>query len=179
MSVIFLASILMVPFGAIHDKNHSIFGLNASAWSLFWEDVANIAFAVVLYRLRRNALIVFTVVMAALLCWSSQRAGNIYGGWSTRSFWDGGVRVAFSFSAGLLLYRMRWRPRSPFGFLSLSALLLIAFITPFADGGWRREDAGDHHWLSVARRPGCWFHRYGRESKSSAAWQERSLTRST
>lgn len=138
---IFLASILMVPMGAIHDKGHSIFGLNAPAWSLFWEYVANIVFAVVLYRLRRNALIVFTVAMAMLLCWASHRAGNIYGGWSTRSFWDGGVRVAFSFSAGLLIYRMGWRPRNPLGFISLSVLLVAAFMMPYAEGAWIREDA--------------------------------------
>jgi peptidoglycan/LPS O-acetylase OafA/YrhL len=141
MAVIFLASILMIPFGSIHDRGHSIFGLNAPAWSLFWEYVANIAFAVVLYRLRRNALVVFTLVFAALLCWASHRAGNIYGGWSTRSFWDGGVRVAFSFSAGLLVYRTKWLPRSPFGFISLSALLTTAFMMPYADGAWIREDA--------------------------------------
>jgi peptidoglycan/LPS O-acetylase OafA/YrhL len=141
ITIIFLASILMVPFGAIHDKGHSIFGLNAPAWSLFWEYVANIAFAVVLYRLRRNALIISTLIMAALLCWASHRAGNIYGGWSTRSFWDGGVRIGFSFSAGLLIYRTGWRPRSPFGFISLSALLTIAFMMPYADSAWVREDA--------------------------------------
>ena len=140
-AIIFLASILMVPFGAIHDKGHSIFGLNAPAWSLFWEYVANIAFAVVLYRLRRNALILFTLVMAVLLCWASHRAGNIYGGWSTRSFWDGGVRVAFSFSAGLLVYRTAWRPRNPFGFISLSVLLVAAFMMPYTVGAWVREDA--------------------------------------
>jgi peptidoglycan/LPS O-acetylase OafA/YrhL len=77
IAIIFLASILMVPFGAIHDKGHSIFGLNAPAWSLFWEYVANIAFAFVLYRLRRNALILFTLITAALLCWASHRAGNL------------------------------------------------------------------------------------------------------
>jgi len=141
IAIIFLASILMVPFGAIHDNGHSIFGLNAPAWSLFWEYVANIAFAVVLYRLRRNALILFTLVMATLLCWASHRAGNIYGGWSTRSFWDGGVRVAFSFSAGLLVYRTGWRPRNPFGFISLSVLLVAAFMMPYTDGAWIREDA--------------------------------------
>ncbi len=141
IAVIFVASILLIPFGAIHGNGHSIFGLNAPAWSLFWEYVANIAYAVVLYRLRRNALIVLTLIMAALLCWASHRAGNIYGGWSTRSFLDGGVRVAFSFSAGLLVYRTGWLPRSPFGFISLSALLLLAFMMPYAYRGWMREDA--------------------------------------
>lgn len=141
IAMIFLTSILMVPFGAIHDKDHSIFGLNAPAWSLFWEYVANITYAVVLYRLRRNALMLFTLVMATLLCWASHRAGNIYGGWSTRSFWDGGARVAFSFSAGLLVYRTEWRPRNPFGFISLSVLLVAAFMMPYADGAWIREDA--------------------------------------
>ena len=141
MALVFLASILMTPFGAIHDNGHSLFGLNAPAWSLFWEYVANLAYAIVLIRLRRGLLILFTLVMAALLCLASHRAGNIFGGWSTRSFWDGGVRIAFSFSAGLLVYRRKWRLRSPLGFLSLSALLVAAFVMPYAEGAWIREVA--------------------------------------
>jgi peptidoglycan/LPS O-acetylase OafA/YrhL len=141
MLLVFTASVLMVPFGAIHDKGNSIFGLNAPAWSLFWEYVANLVFAVALYRLRRNALIVLTLVMAVVLCWSSHRAGNLYGGWSLRSFWDGGTRIGFAFPAGLLVYRMGWRPRTRLGFGTLSVLLIFALVIPYADHGWIREAA--------------------------------------
>ena len=139
MAVVFAASILMVPYGAIHDGGRSLFGLNAPSWSLFWEYVANLIFALVLYRIRRGALIALTLIMAVVLCWASHRAGNLYGGWSTRSFWDGGVRIAFSFPAGLLVYRMHWRLRTPLGFVALSILLILAFAMPYAQGAWIRE----------------------------------------
>jgi peptidoglycan/LPS O-acetylase OafA/YrhL len=141
MAIVFAASIFMVPFGAIHGGGRSIFGLNAPAWSLFWEYVANLAFALVLYRLRRGALIALTLVAAAALCWASHRAGNLYGGWDTRSFWDGGVRIAFSFPAGLLVYRMGWRLRTPLGFVALAILLVLALTMPYAQGAWIREAA--------------------------------------
>jgi peptidoglycan/LPS O-acetylase OafA/YrhL len=139
MAVVFLASILMVPYGALHDQGRSLFGLNAPSWSLFWEYVANFVFAIVLYRFRRGALIVLTLASALLLCWASQRAGNLYGGWSLHSFWDGGVRIAFSFPAGLLIYRMGWRWRTRLGFGVLSILLVLALAMPYATGAWIRE----------------------------------------
>lgn len=139
MALIFVASVTMIPYGALHDHGRSIFGLNAPAWSLFWEYMANIAFAVVMFRLRRGALVAFTLASAALLCWASHRAGNLYGGWSLPSFWDGGIRVAFSFSAGLLVYRLGWRPSHRLGFLGLSLLLVLALAYPYAQGAWIRE----------------------------------------
>jgi peptidoglycan/LPS O-acetylase OafA/YrhL len=141
MALVFAASVLMVPFGAIHDDGRSLFGLNAPALSLFWEYVANLLFAVVLYRIRRGALLALTLAMAALLCWAGHRTGNLYGGWSLTSFWDGGVRLAFSFPAGLLVYRMGLRLRNRLGFVGLSVLLVLALVMPYAHGAWIREVA--------------------------------------
>jgi peptidoglycan/LPS O-acetylase OafA/YrhL len=139
MAIIFAASILMVPYGALHDQGRSLFGLNAPSWSLFWEYIANIVFAVGLYRIRRGALIALSLLMAIVLCWASQRAGNLYGGWSVRSFWDGAVRIAFSFPAGLLIYRLGWRLRTRLGFGALSILLILMLAMPYAKGAWVRE----------------------------------------
>jgi peptidoglycan/LPS O-acetylase OafA/YrhL len=141
MAVIFAASVLMIPFGAIHGGGRSLFGLNAPSWSLFWEYIANVIFAIGLYRIRRGGLLALTLVMAGWLCWASQRAGNLYGGWSTNSFWDGAVRIAFSFPAGLLVYRCGWRPRNRLGFVGLSLLLFLALAMPYAQGAWIREAA--------------------------------------
>jgi peptidoglycan/LPS O-acetylase OafA/YrhL len=77
--------------------------------------------------------------MAAVLCWASYRAGNLYGGWSSSSFWDGGVRIAFSFPAGLLVYRFGRRLRNRLGFVGLSVLLVLALAMPYAQGSWIRE----------------------------------------
>ena len=141
VACIFLASILLLPYGTMGERGLNLFGLNAPAWSLFWEYVANLVFAVALYRLRRRALVTLTLVAAAVLCWVGHRAGNLAGGWSARNFWDGGARVAFSFPAGLLVYRMGWRPRTWCGFGTLSGLLVLALVMPYAKGAWGREAA--------------------------------------
>jgi peptidoglycan/LPS O-acetylase OafA/YrhL len=43
--------------------------------------------------------------------------------------------------AGLLVYRLKWRLRTPLGFGSLSLLLLLALVMPYARGAWMREAA--------------------------------------
>jgi peptidoglycan/LPS O-acetylase OafA/YrhL len=138
---IFAASILLIPFGAMKERANNLFGLNAPAWSLFWEYVANVVFAIALYRVKRSVLAALTVVAAGLLCWAGYRAGNLAGGWNSRNFWDGGARVAFSFMAGLLVYRMGWRLQTRLGFGTLSILLMLALAMPYARNGWVREAA--------------------------------------
>jgi peptidoglycan/LPS O-acetylase OafA/YrhL len=141
VALMFAASLLLIPYGVMNERGQNLFSLNAPAWSLFWEYVANVVFGIVLYRLRRGALLALTVAAAVLLCWVGHRAGNLLGGWSARSFWDGGARVAFSFMAGLLVYRMGWRLRTRLGFGALSVLLMLALVMPYAKGGWIREAA--------------------------------------
>jgi len=141
MALIFLMSVLVIPFGVMKERGFNNFSLNAPSWSLFWEYIANIVFGIFLNRIPRWALIVLTVVGAVWLCWAGYHAGNLYGGWNTGSFWDGGARVTFSFSAGLLIYRMKWLLRSPLGFVSLSALLMLILVSPFKTGAWMREAA--------------------------------------
>jgi peptidoglycan/LPS O-acetylase OafA/YrhL len=141
VALMFAASLLLIPYGAMKERSQNLFSLNAPAWSLFWEYVASLVFGVALYRMKRGLLAVFTVLAAVLLCWVGHRAGNLSGGWSSQNFWDGGARVAFSFMAGLLVYRMGWRLRTPLGFGGLSALLALALAMPYASGGWVREAA--------------------------------------
>jgi peptidoglycan/LPS O-acetylase OafA/YrhL len=141
VALIFAASLLLIPFGAMKERSQNLFSLNAPAWSLFWEYVANVVFGIALYRIRRGLLIALTIAAAALLCWTGYHAGNLSGGWSSRNFWDGGARVAFSFMAGLLVYRMGWRLRTRLGFGALSVLLALALVMPYANGGWIREAA--------------------------------------
>ena len=141
IGLVFVASILLIPYGAMRERGRNLFSLNAPSWSLFWEYIANLIFGLVLYRLRRGALIALTVTAAIWLCWIGHLAGNLSGGWSARNFWDGGGRVAFSFPAGLLIYRLGWRFRTPLGFGALSLVLLLALAMPYARGAWVREAA--------------------------------------
>lgn len=130
--VIFLASIFMIPFPVVQDRAFNCFGFDAPAWSLFWEYIANIVFAVVLWRVGRRLLFILTIVAAMVLCVVCYRAGNLMGGWGKGNEWDGGASVAFSFLAGMLVYRSKWIIKNKLGFVGMAILLFLAFVSPFS-----------------------------------------------
>ena len=129
--LLFICSLFLIPFPIMEDRAFNLFGFNAPAWSLFWEYVANIFYAFVLYKVGRRSLAALTFLAAIGICIVSHQAGNLLGGWSKDNFLDGGARVAYSFLAGLLLYRFNWIIKNKFGFISLAALLFLAFIMPW------------------------------------------------
>ena len=139
VTLMFLASIFLIPYPVMQERSFNLFSLNAPAWSLFWEYIANIFYALILYRLSRRPLLLLTVLAAIVLCIIGHRAGVMAGGWSGPTFWDGGARVAYSFLAGLLVYRSKWIIEWKIGFVVLAVLLLLAFLMPYAKGGWVRE----------------------------------------
>lgn len=128
--LIFLCSIFLIPFPVMEDRFFNLFGLNAPAWSLFWEYVANVVYALILHRLSRRYLVVLLVLAATVLSMVSYQAGNLMGGWGGDNFWDGGVRIAYSFLAGLLIYRSGWIIKNRLGFLGLAVLLSAALLMP-------------------------------------------------
>jgi peptidoglycan/LPS O-acetylase OafA/YrhL len=141
IALIFLASLLMIPYPAMQERGFNLFSLNAPAWSLFWEYVANLVYALVLVKLSRRIVLVLTVIAGIVLCVAGEHAGALSGGWNGHTFWDGGARVAYSFLAGLLIFRSGWTIRSRIGFSIIAVLLLLAFLMPYAHRGWVREAA--------------------------------------
>lgn len=139
IALLFLTSILLIPFGVMEDRFFNLFGLNAPAWSLFWEYIANIFYALVLYKIARRYLLVLTIAGAVLVCLVANRAGSLLGGWATDNFWDGGARIAYSFLAGLLVYRSNWIIKTRLGFGSLAVLLAAAFVFPYTGWNWLTE----------------------------------------
>ncbi len=138
--LIFLASVFLVPFQAMPDRYFNLFGLNAPAWSLFWEYVANILYALFLYKLSRRSLFLLTILAGAGLCFVSYRAGgSLLGGWNGETFWDGAARISYSFLVGMLIFRSNWIIKSKIGFISLSVLLMLAFLIPFTEWNWLTE----------------------------------------
>ncbi|HEX8021932.1 acyltransferase, partial [Mucilaginibacter sp.] len=67
--LLFLSSIFMIPNPGMTERYFNLFGFNAPAWSLFWEYVANIVYALVLYRLARRYLIMLVVISAVGICY--------------------------------------------------------------------------------------------------------------
>jgi len=135
----FLCSILMIPYPVIADRGFNLFSFNAPAWSLFWEYVANIVYGFVLYRIRRGFLLLLTIISALALCFVAYRSGNLLGGWSGPTFWDGSARISYSFLAGLLIYRSNWIIKNKIGFIGLALLLLLAFVMPSSNWNWLSE----------------------------------------
>jgi peptidoglycan/LPS O-acetylase OafA/YrhL len=130
--LIFLCSVFLIPFPVMQERAFNLFGLNAPSWSLFWEYVANIFYAFILYRVGKRWLLLLTILSAVIICFVAYRAGNVMGGWDGNTFWHGGARISYSFLAGLLIYRSNWIIKNRLGFIGLSVLLVLAFIMPFS-----------------------------------------------
>lgn len=139
LALLMLASMLLIPMPLMEDRAFNLFPMNAPAWSLFWEYVANIVYAFVLSKIHRRILVLLTILAAATLCYVSYKAGNLLGGWSKDNILDGGARVAYSFLAGLLVYRSKWMVRNSLGFPLLALLLLAALMMPGTSWNWLTE----------------------------------------
>src|ERR1700712_2579268 len=96
VAFMFLASIFLIPYPTMQELGSCLFSLNSPAWSLFWEYVANIVYAIFLYRFSRRWLTVATVLAAIVLCMVGYNSGNLWAGFNGRTFWTGAARVNFS-----------------------------------------------------------------------------------
>ena len=139
LALLFVCSLLLIPLPVMEERAFNLFAFNAPSWSLFWEYVANIFYAFVLIKLGRRSLAALTIFAAIGICMVSYRAGNLLGGWSKDNFFDGGARVAYSFLAGLFLYRSNWIIKNRLGFIGLAILLFLAFIMPGSKWNWLTE----------------------------------------
>ncbi|MCF8715340.1 acyltransferase [Joostella atrarenae] len=139
MGLIFLCSLLLIPYPVMGERGFNNFGLNAPSWSLFWEYIANIAYALFLNKLKKPVLIVLTIIAAGFLSYVAYNAGNLMGGWSKDNFWDGFARISYSFLAGILIYRCNWIIKNNLGFIGLSLLIAGAFLMPYFSFNWLYE----------------------------------------
>jgi len=139
VALLFVTSILMIPYPVVAERWFNLFNLNAPSWSLFWEYVANIVYGVVLWKLNRRVLSVLLVIAAVGILYVSHSAGNLMGGWSGGTFWQGGARIAYSFLAGMLVFRYQLIFRNKLGFLGLSVMLLAALMMPYTSFNWLAE----------------------------------------
>ncbi len=135
----FISSALLIPLPIMPERGFSLIAFNSPAWSLFYEYMANVAYAFFLCKLSNRNLILCILLSVLALAAAGYHAGILIGGWDGKTFLDGAARVSFSFMMGLLLYRLRWIINSPLGFVSLSLLLLLSFMLPFFSINWLTE----------------------------------------
>jgi peptidoglycan/LPS O-acetylase OafA/YrhL len=112
--------------------------LDGPAWSLFFEYVANIFYALGLRKASNRVLAVLTALAGGLLMHLLLfgRRGDVIGGWtiSVEQLHIGFARLLFPFFAGMLLMRLGKRIDVRGSFLWCSLLLLIAFGIPRLGG---------------------------------------------
>lgn len=136
-----LMALLLLPVPQSLDLrgNTELFPLNGPHWSLFFEYLFNILYALLLRRFSTRALTVWVICVAALLLMftTHEAQATIGFGWSsTPSILLGGLlRVAFDYPMGLLL--ARWfhthdrRPiHTPWLFPILATVLLLLLSIP-------------------------------------------------
>lgn len=152
IALAFVMGCLMIPCGPSMDirgwgETNSFNGPN---WSLTWEYVANILYALVFRRLGKIALVILTATAAFCtldLClnWNvfglltEARASQIYtviGGWSLTSeqVYIGLTRLFYPFLCGLLISRIGKFITVKGGFWWCSLILLILFSIPCVGG---------------------------------------------
>ena len=112
--------------------------LNGPAWSLFFEYVANVLYALVLRRLPNRILGVLALLAGAALVHYLLTGpnGDVIGGWSLEpvQFRLGFTRLAYPFCAGLLLSRVVRPGRIAHAFPMSAAILFATMALPRIGG---------------------------------------------
>ncbi len=114
--------------------NGEMFPLNGPSWSLFFEYIGSVFYALFLHRLSTRWLIIFTGLAGACLAYVS--IGNVSGyynigfGWTAADygFWIGLARMTFSFSIGLLMSR-NFRPIRIRGAFWICTALIVGLLS--------------------------------------------------
>lgn len=139
-----LCSMLFIPAypGAGYEVrgNGEMFPLNGPGWSLFFEYIGNILYALFIRRLSNKGLGVLVLLLG--VAWSTFALTDASGyqsigvGWTldVTNFFGGLLRMLFPFTMGMFLMRnFREIPvRGAFWICSL--VLLLLFIVPFVEG---------------------------------------------
>ncbi len=120
--------------------NGEMFPLNGPCWSLFFEYIGNILYALFIRRLSNKALTILVVLLGIALAlfavFNVSGYGNIGVGWTLDSvnFLGGSLRMLFPFSMGMLLSR-NFKPVKIRGAFWICTLILIAlFSVPYLEG---------------------------------------------
>ncbi len=130
-AMLFITSVFMIPYPVVSERYFNLFNLNAPSWSLFWEYVANLAYATILFRASKKILTILVVIGAVALFYIGWQYGNLLGGWNGETFLHGFARISFSFSMGMLIHRSGWIIKNKLGLLGMCALLMLAFLVPY------------------------------------------------
>jgi len=131
-------TLLPVPLSMDIRGWHEMHPLNGPGWSLFFEYIANILYALFIRKFSNTALsvLVFIAGVALLHLAVTGPNGDIIGGWSVEpgQLRIGFTRVMYPFFAGLLLSRVTKPTKVKHAFLLCSIMIIILFSVPRLGG---------------------------------------------
>ncbi|WP_348797470.1 acyltransferase family protein [Flavobacterium adhaerens] len=112
--------------------------LDGPGWSLFFEYIANILYALFVHKFSKTVLSIFVLLSAVFLIHLALTSpnGDIIGGWSLNAeqLHIGFARVLYPFFAGLLLFRISKLIQIKNAFIISSILLVIVLAMPRIGG---------------------------------------------
>ncbi len=147
MLLVMLVGFTMIPILPSMDIRgwDEMHPLDGPAWSLFFEYVANILYAIGFRKLSNRALGVFVALSAALLVQVAVfgTRGDVIGGWAIdrTELHIGFARMLYPFFAGILLMRLGRRIHIRHAFAVCSVALIIILSVP-------RFGGPTHLWLN-------------------------------
>lgn len=138
ISATYVLSLFYIPTPAEMSSNHALFPLNPPAWSLLFEFIVNIAYAIFFRYLRIRTLILLSFFAAAGLVFTTLRYNSL----NTGFFWEvalgGFPRVLFSFTVGVILLRLSKSRNISINLGSFcSILLMLAVLCYGPPAAWR------------------------------------------
>jgi Predicted acyltransferases len=140
MILVMLIGFTLVPVGSSLDIRgwQEMHPLNGPAWSLFFEYVANILYALFIRKFSNKVLALLALVAGAALIHMAVTSlnGDVIGGWSLepKQFRIGLTRLLYPFLAGLLLSRIAKPGQIKNAFLWSSLLLIMILSFPRIGG---------------------------------------------
>lgn len=110
--------------------------LNGPAWSLFFEYIANILYALWLRKLSNKWIAVLAFITGSILIHMAITRGDLIGGWALNpeQIYVGFTRLLYPFLAGLLLSRISKPKKLNNAFLWTTLLLITVLAIPRIGG---------------------------------------------
>ena len=139
LSLATLASLILIPFVMLPGRFGCIFPYNGTAWSLFSEYFISIVYALILVRLRKKMILAILVLGAIWVFYTAHKFTWLSVGWDFNSMSGGFVRVIYSFTAGLVIFRFNWILKNKGGLLFSFLLMMGVFVFPHQANDWIRE----------------------------------------
>jgi len=147
MLLIMVIGFTLIPVGKGLDIRgwDEMHPLNGPAWSLFYEYIANVVYALFLRHITKVFLGILVLIAAGITLHYTltNPNGDIIGGWSIdpHQLRIGFTRLAFPFLAGMFLAKTAKLKYTPKAFLSTSILLVVFMSMP-------RIGDNEHLWMN-------------------------------